>query len=220
MNTGTIRRLLCSSLAMMLAAAGMVFAQETDKQKQDEVIRIANQVRKKILMLGNYGPFDYIAFGVAPGEEGYTILLKGYASRPTLKESAEREVKKIENVGTVENRIEVLPTSGMDENIRLKAYASIYNHPSLSRYNPNYGTPIYGSARSFRNTMQMGISTNPPMGFHPISIIVKGGHIILEGVVDNESDKTVAGMQANQVSGVFSVTNNLYVTQPAKKKEK
>ena len=61
--------------------------------------------------------------------------------------------------------------------------------------------------------MQMGISNNPPMGFHPISIIVKGGNIILEGVVDNEGDKNMAGMQANQVSGVFSVTNNLAVMQ-------
>jgi len=220
MNMSSTQKLLCASLGVMLAAAGMVFAQETDKQKQDEVIRIANQVRKKILMISTYGPFDYITFGIAPGAQGYTVLLKGYASRPTLKDSAEREVKRIENVGTVENQIEVLPTSNMDEDIRLRAYTKIYNYPTLARYNPNYGTPIYGSARSFANTMQMGISTNPPMGFHPISIIVKGGHIILEGVVDNESDKTAAGMQANQVSGVFSVTNNLYVTQPAKKQEK
>lgn len=220
MNVGSMKMLVFASLGLMLAAAGVLFAQETDKQKQDEVIRIANQVRKKLLMISTYGPFDYITFGIAPGEQGYTVLLKGYASRPTLKESAEREVKRIENVGAVENQIEVLPTSNMDEDIRLRAYTKIYNYPTLARYNPNYGTPIYGSARSFRNTMQMGISTDPPMGFHPISIIVKGGRITLEGVVDNESDKIAAGMQANQVSGVFSVTNNLYVTQPAKKRDK
>jgi osmotically-inducible protein OsmY len=35
--------------------------------------------------------------------------------------------------------------------------------------------------------------------------------VILSGVVDNQSDKDVAGIQANTVPGVFSVTNNLQV---------
>jgi osmotically-inducible protein OsmY len=67
--------------------------------------------------------------------------------------------------------------------------------------------------------MELGISSTPPMGYHSISIIVKAGHIILEGVVDNESDKIMVEMLANQVTGVFSVTNNLVVAQPAKKKK-
>jgi hyperosmotically inducible protein len=43
----------------------------------------------------------------------------------------------------------------------------------------------------------------------PIHIIVKNGNVTLEGVVSNEGDKNLAGIQANGVSGVFSVTNNL-----------
>jgi osmotically-inducible protein OsmY len=35
--------------------------------------------------------------------------------------------------------------------------------------------------------------------------------VTLEGVVANESDKSQAGIYANTVSGVFSVTNNLRV---------
>jgi hyperosmotically inducible protein len=57
------------------------------------------------------------------------------------------------------------------------------------------------------------------MGFHPISIIVKGGNVNLEGVIDTEADKSIAGMQANSVSGVFSVTNNLQVLNPRKPKK-
>ena len=49
------------------------------------------------------------------------------------------------------------------------------------------------------------------MGFHPISIIVKNGHITLEGVVDTEFDKNIAGTLAGQVPLAFSVTNNLVV---------
>ncbi len=219
MKIRSMKRLQGVTLGAILAAGVAVMAQETGRQ-DEPVIRLANDVRKKILMLSEYGPFDSISFGIGPAGKGYTVTLKGYASRPILKQSAENVVKRIEVVDVVENQIEVLPTSRMDEDIRLKAYAKIYYSTSLSRYNPNYATPIYGSPRSFRNTMQMGISTNPPMGYHPISIIVKNGNIILEGVVDNEGDKTMAGMLANQVSGVFSVTNNLVVLQSAKKKGK
>jgi hyperosmotically inducible protein len=58
------------------------------------------------------------------------------------------------------------------------------------------------------------------MGIHPISIIVKNGQLILEGVVDNDADKSVAGLEAGQVSGAFSVTNNLAVLQSAEKGNK
>jgi hyperosmotically inducible protein len=52
----------------------------------------------------------------------------------------------------------------------------------------------------------------------PIHIIVKNGHVTLEGVVARTMDKQIAGVQANGVSGVFSVTNNLVVEEDDKKK--
>jgi hyperosmotically inducible protein len=45
----------------------------------------------------------------------------------------------------------------------------------------------------------------------PIHIIVDNGKVTLEGIVANQGDKDRAGIQANGVSGVFSVTNNLHV---------
>jgi hypothetical protein len=50
-----------------------------------------------------------------------------------------------------------------------------------------------------------------PLGSYPIHIIVNGGHIILEGVVDNQADKNLAGMRARGISGAFSVENELQV---------
>ena len=47
----------------------------------------------------------------------------------------------------------------------------------------------------------------------PIHIIVKNGNVTLEGVVARSMDKQIAGVQANSVSGVFSVTNNLVVNK-------
>jgi osmotically-inducible protein OsmY len=51
-----------------------------------------------------------------------------------------------------------------------------------------------------------------------IHIIVKGGNVTLKGAVDNQVDKDAAGLRANGVSGVFSVTNELEVTGSGKKK--
>ena len=42
-----------------------------------------------------------------------------------------------------------------------------------------------------------------------IHILVKNGNITLAGVVDRESDKTIATLLMKNVPGVFSVTNTL-----------
>jgi osmotically-inducible protein OsmY len=55
------------------------------------------------------------------------------------------------------------------------------------------------------------LTQDPPAGNHPIHIIVKNNQITLEGVVDTEGDKTLAGAQANSVNGAMKVTNNLRV---------
>ncbi len=204
--------LLASVTALPLAA---------QQGEQDEaLIRAANKIRKEIVTLSDYGVFDWITFSMAPGANGYKVTLKGSASRPTLTSGVEQVTRKVEGVGEVANEIEVLPLSRVDEDARMKVYAAIYFHPTLSRYNPGRGTPIYGGMSGVRRTAAMGISNNPPIGYHPISIIVKNGNVTLEGVVDNDMDKQIAGMQANTVGGVFSVTNNLVALQQSKKKEK
>ena len=65
-----------------------------------------------------------------------------------------------------------------------------------------------------------GITNDPPPGFHPIHIIVRNGHVRLEGVVDTASDKVIAGMQANLSSGVFAVSNDLDVSNEGQKGDK
>ena len=106
-------------------------------------------------------------------------------TRPTLKSDAEHAVKGIEGVTKVDNQIQVLPLSSMDDRIRIAEYRAIFGQAGLDRY-----------------AMQ---------AVPPIHIIVDNGKVTLEGVVDNQGDKDRAGLQANTVSGVFSVTNNLRV---------
>jgi osmotically-inducible protein OsmY len=75
----------------------------------------------------------------------------------------------------------------MDDGLRLKLYRDIYGYGPLERY-------------------AMTV-------VKPIRIIVKNGHVTLEGVVDSEFDKNLVNIRANGVAGAFSVTNNLRVVK-------
>jgi osmotically-inducible protein OsmY len=191
-----------SALSQQQQQQGMTEAQ------QQATLRIAKEVRKDILSLPQYGVFDNIHFGIQGGD---TVILKGQASRPTLKSSIENVVKRIEGVKTVKNEIEVLPTSPMDDGIRARVYASIYGYAPLQKYTSNRG----GGARLPTMRVAGGITNDPPIGYHAIHIIVNRGNVTLTGVVDSETDMTMAGMRANMVSGVFSVDNDLQVAGKA-----
>jgi len=174
-------RLSVSALALTLAVGVCLvpaYAQKGSGKGQD---RIAREARHELVMLPYYGVFDNMAFKV----EGSTVTLLGQVTRPTLKSDAENVVKGIEGVEKVNNQIEVLPLSSMDDSIRIATYRAIFSQPGLDRY-----------------AMQ---------AVPPIHIIVANGKVSLEGVVANQADKDRAGIQANGVSGVFGVTNNLRV---------
>jgi hyperosmotically inducible protein len=145
--------------------------------------RIVKEIRHELLMLPYFGVFDNIAFKV----DGSAVTLLGQVVRPSLKSDAEHAVKHIEGVEKVDNQIEVLPPSPMDDRIRIRLFRAIYQYPSLQKY-------------------ALGVQK-------PIRIIVKNGHVNLEGVVDSEGDKNLAGIRANGVPGIFSVTNNLQVVK-------
>ena len=180
---------------------------------QQAVLRLAKEVRKQIVTQPQYGVFDNIHFAI----QGDTVILRGQASRPSLKSGIENSVKKIEGVKSVTNDIEVLPVSPNDDRLRAALYRSIYSAPSLQKYTSNRGG---GSRMPSVARAAGGITMDPPMGYHAIHIIVKNGNVTLTGVVDSDSDWAIAGMRANTVAGVFSVDNQLEVAgkpQPAGK---
>jgi len=147
--------------------------------------RVIREVRHELLLLPYYGIFDHLEFTVSDG----AVELHGAVTRPTLKSEAENVVKTIEGVSEVRNHIEVLPLSGMDDQIRLASYRAIYGDSALSaRY---------------------GHRAQPP-----VHIIVRNGDVTLEGAVANEFDRNVVKMRANGVPNVFSVTDNLRVDEP------
>jgi hyperosmotically inducible protein len=175
------RRLL-SAVAMLWVASCFLVAQPNQLSPRS-VERIQKEVRHELVMLPYLGVFDNLAYKV----DGSTVTLLGQVTRPTLKSDAENVVKKIEGVEKVDNQIEVLPPSPMDDQLRRRLYRAIYGFPSLQKYS-------------------LGVQ-------QPIRIIVKSGNVTLEGVVDNEADKNTAGIRAKGVSGIFNVTNNLQVAK-------
>jgi hyperosmotically inducible periplasmic protein len=200
---------LCLVLCVCLAKA-QEQTNATSTAGQENLLRIAKEVRKAIVTLPQYGVFDNIHFAI--NTDG-TVILLGEASRPTLKSSAENVVKRIEGVQKVDNQIEVLPNSPNDDRIRAAVYAAIYGFAPLQRYTSNRGArPMSSIARAAG-----GITNDPPLGRHAIRIIVNNGHVTLAGVVDNESDMAMAGIRANGVPLVFSVDNQLQVANEAEK---
>jgi hyperosmotically inducible protein len=169
---------------LILGSAVVRATQETPGHRgarnNDEYLK--REVRHELMSVPWYSVFDIIKYSVN-GEE---VTLTGAVVNPTVKTDAENAVKHIEGVEKVNDQIEVLPPSPMDDQIRRAEYRAIYSQGTLSRYG-------LGALQS-------------------IHILVKGGHVTLEGEVDSQADKDAANLYANGVPNVFSVTNNLVVS--------
>jgi osmotically-inducible protein OsmY len=173
-----------AAISMFVACATASARGQQDVKKQREARseeNLAREVRHQLVLLPYYSVFDNFAFKV----NGDEVTLEGQVTRPTLKSDAGNVVKSIEGVRSVKNDLEVLPASPMDDQLRRALFRAIYSEPALSRY-------AWSAVPS-------------------VHIIVKNGNVTLEGVVDSENDKNLAGLRANGVPNVFSVKNNLRV---------
>jgi len=113
------------------------------------------------------------------------VTVSGEARSPVDKDSALSIIENTPGVVDVIDNIKVLPVSPMDDELRLRVARAIYGHPALQKY-----------------------AIDPQS---PIRIVVENGRVTLYGVVDSQADKQIAEMQANQVPGVFNVTDRLVV---------
>lgn len=113
------------------------------------------------------------------------VTLGGFAVGPVSANDAVDIAKHTKGVKQVINHIHVDPVSPMDDQIRRAEFHAIYGYPTFTKYAMN---PV-----------------------KPIRIQVENGHVTLYGVVDSEADKQTAGIRANSVPNVFSVTNDLQV---------
>ena len=172
-----------SILVMAMTVTVLPVGAQQRAVPQQAVERIQKEVRHELVMLPYLTVFDNLAYKV----DSYNVTLAGQVTNPVLKSDAETAVKRIEGVEKVDNQIEVLPLPPMDNRLRQSLYRAIYGYPPLQRY----AMPV----------------------IKPIRIIVKNGHVTLEGVVDSQADKNIVGLRANGVHGAFSVTTNLVVAK-------
>src|SRR5205085_6086783 len=91
---------------------------------------LTNEVRHQLVLLPWYSVFDNLAYSV----NGSEVTLSGQVINDTLKGDAEKAVKNIEGVTKVNNNIQILPLSPMDDGIRRAEFRAIYGDPALQRY--------------------------------------------------------------------------------------
>ncbi len=125
--------------------------------------------------------FNYITTSVNDG----VVTFAGAAYWGVPVDDAMAMAAAMPGVKDVVNDVKVLPTSQFDDSLRIRTARAIYRDSVLGRY-----------------------GSDPA---HPIRIVVDNGHVTLYGSVGSSMDKTLAGMRANQVPGVFSVDNKLVI---------
>ena len=147
--------------------------------------QLAAQLDRKLYFdrIGYDNEFNFVTVAVKDG----VTTVSGETRTDVGRDSALALVNNTPGVKDVVNDIQVSPVSIFDDDIRLRALRAIYHDNVLSRY-----------------------ASDPAA---PIRIVVSNGKLSLYGTVESAMDKQLAGMRANQVSGVFSVQNNLMVAK-------
>jgi len=170
------------SVATLLIFSLVAFsARPALAQSQAPTNDLENRIVKTLFSLPHYGVFDNLYFETS----GSDVTLMGQALFEITKAEAAKRVSRIPGIGKVTNKIEVLPPLPSDDALRMNIYRSIFGAPDLHRYS---------------------------MGADPtIHIIVKGGHVTLEGLVSTAEDRQRAEMVAKSLPGIFSFKNNLRV---------
>lgn len=161
-----------------LAAALMIVALAAPAAAEQSNLELFRDVQKQVLQYSHFTIFDSVKADIDNG----VVTLTGKVTMPYKRSDLEKRVARVGGVTRVDNRIEVLPVSPFDDDLRLRIARSIYGNSNFW----NYASMV-----------------NPP-----IHIIVERGHVVLEGVVDSNVDRMLARSLASQF-GVFSLKNEL-----------
>ena len=157
----------------MVVGTGSASAQEARKDLQ-----VFNDVAKQVNGYSQLSIFDSISASVDAGR----VVLLGWVTMPYKRDDIEKRVRKADGVAVVENRIEVLPVSQFDDELRFRVARAIYGHSLFWNY---------------------AAMANPP-----IHVVVNRGHVTLEGVVNSNVERMLARSLASGL-GAFDVKNAL-----------
>jgi osmotically-inducible protein OsmY len=168
-----MRKTLLGMVTAFALMGGTAFAR-TERTSYEIFNDVARQVRSYV----NYTIFDDINASVQDG----TVTLTGRVTMPYKKKEIAKRVERVDGVSSVDNRIEVLPVSIFDDELRFRIARAIYGNPSFWTY---------------------AAMVNPP-----IHIVVDRGHVTLSGVVNSNVERMLARSLANSF-GAFSVKNEI-----------
>ena len=162
-----------------LAATAVVFALAAPTwAAEPENLHLFRDVQKQVLRYPHFTIFDSVHAQVNAG----VVTLTGKVTMPYKRNDILRRVSKVDGVKQVNNRIDVLPVSQFDDELRLRIARAIYRN------------------QNFRPYASM---VNPP-----IHIIVDRGHVTLDGVVNSNVDRMLARSIASSFLA-FEVKNEL-----------
>jgi osmotically-inducible protein OsmY len=119
-------------------------------------------------------------------KEGF-VGLNGFVTDPYKKDEIEKRMYKVIGIQKFENKIEVLPNSELDRNLRVRLANRLYSDSTFERY--------------------------ASMVHPPIRIIVKGSRVLLTGAVGSQLEKTRALSIMRSTSGVLSVEDRLRISR-------
>jgi hyperosmotically inducible periplasmic protein len=167
-----VRKATTLLVAFALCVASAAAAQE---RKDLQVFR---DISDSVNRYSQFTIFDSVEASVTQGH----VVLDGWVTMPYKKDDIERRVRRVDGINTVENRIQVLPVSQFDDELRFRIARAIYGNSAFWNY---------------------AAMANPP-----IHIVVRGGHVTLQGVVQNNVERQLARSLATGF-GSFDVKNEL-----------
>jgi hyperosmotically inducible protein len=156
-------------LVPVMASAGQV-------ERKD--VEIFKDVAKQVEQYPRFTVFDDVQVAVDQG----VVTLTGDVTMPYKRDDIGRRVAEVPGVKSVQNKINVLPVSQYDDELRYEIARAIYGNPAFWNY---------------------AAMVNPP-----IHIIVDGGRVTLTGVVNSNVERMLARSIASSF-GAFSVTNDI-----------
>ena len=171
--------LFLSLLVLTSPAFGATSAEATEGQGVERKdLQVFNAIADQVNRYTQLTVFDSISASVDDGR----VVLAGWVTMPFKRDDLERRVRKVEGVATIDNKIGVLPVSQFDDELRFRIARAIYGHSSFWNY---------------------AAMANPP-----IRVVVNGGRVTLEGVVQSNVERMLARSLASGF-GEFELKNEL-----------
>jgi osmotically-inducible protein OsmY len=163
--------------AMTLVAFVLIAASAASAQERKD-LQVFRDISDSVNRYSQFTIFDSVEASVTQGH----VVLDGWVTMPYKKDDLERRVRRIEGINTVDNRIQVLPVSQFDDELRFRIARAIYGNSAFWNY---------------------AAMANPP-----IHIVVRGGHVTLQGVVQSNVERQLARSLATGFAS-FEVKNEL-----------